>query len=125
MTRLPKGIFPQNNSLIINLLILNPSWFGSLIELVNHLTMLAIILTGEAAIRERENGTVKHLLVMPVSLTEIMLSKVWSMSAAVVFALWLCVCSCHSPLPLTIPNSVRLSYLGALDGRPFGYHFKS
>jgi ABC-2 type transport system permease protein len=68
---------------------LNPSWFGSLMELVNHLTMLAIILTGAAVIREREHGTVEHLLVMPVSLTEIMLSKVWSMSAAVIFALWL------------------------------------
>lgn len=68
---------------------LDPSWFGSLMELVNHLTMLAIILTGAAVIREREHGTVEHLLVMPVSLTEIMLSKIWSMSAAVVFALWL------------------------------------
>ena len=33
-------------------------WFGSLMELVNLVTMLSIILTGAALIREREHGTV-------------------------------------------------------------------
>ena len=37
--------------------------------------MLTIILTGAALIRERELGTVEHLLVMPVVPAEIMLSK--------------------------------------------------
>jgi ABC-2 type transport system permease protein len=41
--------------------------------------MLSIILTGAALIREREHGTIEHLLVMPVTPTEIMLAKVWSM----------------------------------------------
>ena len=41
--------------------------------------MLAIILTGAALIRERENGTLEHLLVMPVNSFEIMASKIWSM----------------------------------------------
>jgi ABC-2 type transport system permease protein len=38
--------------------------------------MLTVILTGAALIREREQGTVEHLLVMPVVPTEIMLSKI-------------------------------------------------
>ena len=46
---------------------LEPSWFGSLMEVVNNITMLSIILTGAALIREREHGTVEHLLVMPVT----------------------------------------------------------
>jgi ABC-2 type transport system permease protein len=65
---------------------LNPSWFGSLMELVNNITMLSIILTGAALIREREHGTVEHLLVMPVTPTEIMLAKVWSMALVVLVA---------------------------------------
>lgn len=62
---------------------LTPVWFGSLMELVNLVTMLSIILTGAALIREREHGTVEHLLVMPVTPTEIMLAKVWSMALVV------------------------------------------
>ena len=48
--------------------------------------MLSIILTGAALIREREHGTIEHLLVMPVTPLEIMLSKVWSMGLVVLFA---------------------------------------
>lgn len=65
---------------------LDNSWFGSLMELVSHITMLSIILTGAALIREREHGTVEHLLVMPVTPTEIMLAKVWSMALVVLLA---------------------------------------
>ena len=52
---------------------LKSSWFNSVMQ--NNLTMLTIILTGAALIRERELGTVEHLLVMPVVPAEIMLSK--------------------------------------------------
>jgi ABC-2 type transport system permease protein len=52
------------------------SWFSSVMQVVNNITMLAVILTGAALIREREQGTVEHLLVMPVVPTEIMLSKI-------------------------------------------------
>ncbi|MCI1709878.1 MAG: ABC transporter permease [Chiayiivirga sp.] len=58
---------------------LDKAWFGSVMQIINHITMLSIILTGAALIREREHGTIEHLLVMPVTPTEIMLSKVWSM----------------------------------------------
>src|SRR5215510_13329580 len=41
-------------------------WFSSVMQVVNNITLLAVILTGAALIREREQGTVEHLLVMPV-----------------------------------------------------------
>lgn len=65
---------------------LTQSWFGSVMELINNVTMLSIILTGAALIRERERGTIEHLLVMPVTPAEIMLSKVWSMGLVVLLA---------------------------------------
>jgi len=65
---------------------LEQSWFGALTEIINNVTMLAIILAGAALIREREHGTIEHLLVMPVTPLEIMLSKVWAMGLVVLLA---------------------------------------
>ena len=65
---------------------LTQSWFGSLMEVINNITMLSIILTGAALIRERERGTVEHLLVMPITPMQIMVSKVWSMGLVVLLA---------------------------------------
>ncbi len=65
---------------------LTQSWFGAITEIINQVTMLSIILTGAALIREREHGTLEHLLVMPVTPTEIMLSKVWAMGLVVILA---------------------------------------
>lgn len=65
---------------------LTQAWFTSVMQLVNNITMLAIILTGAALIRERENGTLEHLLVMPVRPFEIMAAKIWSMMAVVLAA---------------------------------------
>ncbi len=48
-----------------------------------NITMLAIVLTGSALIREREHGTIEHLLVMPITPFEIMLAKIWSMGLVV------------------------------------------
>ena len=59
------------------------SWFGSVMEVINNITMLSIVLTGAALIREREHGTIEHLLVMPVTPFEIMASKVWAMGLVV------------------------------------------
>ncbi|MCY1222823.1 Inner membrane transport permease YhhJ [compost metagenome] len=65
---------------------LTQAWFGGVMEVINQITMLSIILTGAALIREREHGTVEHLLVMPLSAFEIMLAKVWSMGLVVLLA---------------------------------------
>lgn len=65
---------------------LDKGWFGAMTQLINHVTMVSILLCGAALIREREHGTIEHLLAMPVTPTEIMLSKVWSMGLVVVAA---------------------------------------
>ncbi|TCT22281.1 ABC transporter permease [Thiobaca trueperi] len=65
---------------------LEQSWFGALMEIINNVTLLSIILTGAALIREREHGTIEHLLAMPVTPAEIMLAKVWSMGLVVLLA---------------------------------------
>lgn len=62
---------------------LTQAWFGSLMELISMVTMLAIVLTGAALIREREHGTIEHLLVMPLTPFEIMLAKIWANGLAV------------------------------------------
>ncbi len=94
---------------------LNSQWFGAVMQLINNITMLSIILTGAALIREREHGTVEHLLVMPVTPFEIMASKVWSMALVVLVAtalsLWLVV---QTWLSVPIHGSVWLFLLGTL-----------
>ncbi|HEY6023576.1 MAG TPA: ABC transporter permease [Pseudolabrys sp.] len=62
---------------------LDKSWFGSVVELINQVTLLSIVLTGAALIREREHGTIEHLLVMPVRPLEIMAGKIWAMALVV------------------------------------------
>lgn len=54
---------------------LKTAWFSAMTQVINQITLLTVILTGAALIREREQGTVEHLLVMPVVPTEIMLAK--------------------------------------------------
>ena len=54
---------------------LSKSWFGAVMQLINQITMLSIVLTGAALIREREHGTIEHLLVMPVTPFEIMIEQ--------------------------------------------------
>ncbi len=46
--------------------------------IINNVTMLAIILAGAAVVREREHGTMDHLLVMPVTPFEIAMAKIWA-----------------------------------------------
>ena len=65
---------------------LEREWFGSIMEIINNITLLAVVLTGAALIREREHGTIEHLLVMPVTPLEIMVSKVWTMGLVVLVA---------------------------------------
>jgi len=65
---------------------LKVSWFGSVMSIINNVAMVSILLTGAALIREREHGTIEHLLVMPVTPAEIMSAKVWSMGLVVLLA---------------------------------------
>lgn len=93
---------------------LEKSWFGGLMEIINHITMLSLILTGAALIREREHGTIEHLMVMPVTPTQIMLSKVWSMSLVVLLAAALSLNGIvRGLLHVPIEGSLPLFFTGA------------
>ncbi|MFT4792650.1 MAG: ABC-2 type transport system permease protein [Paracoccaceae bacterium] len=93
---------------------LTSSWFMSVMQLVNNITILAIVLSGAAVIRERERGTIEHLLVMPVTPLQIMLAKVWANGLVIVVAavasLYLVV---EGLLRVPVAGSVGLFALGA------------
>ncbi|PWD87492.1 ABC transporter permease [Ignatzschineria cameli] len=93
---------------------LTASWFGAINEVINLVTMLSIILTGAAVIRERERGTIEHLLVMPLTPFEIMLSKVWAMGLVVLVASSLSLLFVvQGALEVPIEGSILLFILGA------------
>lgn len=52
------------------------SWFESVVALLDQISVLTIAVTGAAFLREREHGTIEHLLVMPLSAFEIATAKV-------------------------------------------------
>lgn len=62
------------------------AWFLGVMMMINVINLLAIVTTGAALIREREHGTLEHLLVMPVSPLEIMLAKTWANGLVVLVA---------------------------------------
>ena len=93
---------------------LNKIWFGALMQIINNVTMLSIILTGAALIREREHGTIEHLLVMPVTPAQIMLSKVWSMALVVLIASFLSLnLMVRGVLGVPVEGSIALFFAGA------------
>lgn len=65
------------------------SWFMSVMGIINNVTMLAIILAGAAVVREREHGTMDHLLVMPVTPFEIAMAKIWANGLIITIAVGL------------------------------------
>jgi len=87
---------------------LTQSWCQAISDLVSAIAMLAIILTGSALITEREHGTMEHLLVMPVTPFEIMVSKIWAMTLVVLIAVVMTIVfvirgSLHIPVAGSIP----------------------
>ena len=75
----PVSISPANLAIRIAF---NPNvataWFTSVMGIISSITLLAIILAGAALVREREHGTMDHLMVMPVTPFEIAISKIWA-----------------------------------------------
>jgi ABC-2 type transport system permease protein len=62
----------------------NPSWFISTMQVVTNITVVTIVIVGSAFIREKERGTLEHLLVMPINASQIILSKLLA-NAFVIF----------------------------------------
>ena len=62
------------------------SWFTSVMQLINNVTVLSVVLVGAAVIREREKGTIEHLLVMPVRPSEIAVAKIMANGLVILVA---------------------------------------
>jgi ABC-2 type transport system permease protein len=94
---------------------IDTAWFTSVMGIINSVTMLGIILAGAAIVREREHGTMDHLLVMPLTPFEIAMSKVWANGLVITIAaglsLYLIV---HMVLGVPIIGSVPLFMLGVM-----------
>ncbi len=92
---------------------IDTAWFTSVMGIINNITMLGIILAGAAIVREREHGTMDHLLVMPLTPFEIAMSKVWANALVITIAtglsLYLVV---RTLLHVPIVGSVPLFMLG-------------
>jgi ABC-2 type transport system permease protein len=93
---------------------LKTAWFSAMTQVINQITLLTVILTGAALIREREQGTVEHLLVMPIVPAEIMLAKMLAnglvILVAAMFSLQFVV---HLWIGVPIAGSIVLFLLGA------------
>ena len=88
LKRTDESVSPPVNLIIRKLF--NPngtaSWFLSIVAIINQITLLTIVLTGAAVIREREHGTLEHLLVMPLTAFEIAMAKVWANGLVILIA---------------------------------------
>ena len=62
------------------------SWFVSINQIINNISVMAIFLCGAAVLREREHGTLEHLLVMPLQPYELMFAKIWANGLVVMLA---------------------------------------
>ena len=90
-------------------------WQMGVVQIIGNLTLLTLMLSGAAVIREKERGTIEHLLVMPVSASEIAISKVYANGSVIVFlallSLWIIV---HSILGVPVMGSLYLLTAGML-----------
>ena len=109
---------PQPINLVVRKLF-NPnslsSWFKSVVAIINQISLLTVVLTGAAVIREREHGTLEHLLVMPLTAFEIAMAKVWANGLVILVAtaasLFLIV---QMVLDVPFAGSVILWFVGVL-----------
>ena len=95
----------------------NPNLEGvrtvAIMEILQNITVLAIILVGAAVIREREHCTIEHLLVMPVRPTDIVLAKIWANGFVILLAVWLSLeVVIRRLLAVPVEGSVALFLLG-------------
>lgn len=93
---------------------LKTAWFSAMTQVINQITLLTVILTGAALIREREQGTVEHLLVMPVIPAEIMLAKMLANGLVILVAAMLSLqFVVHLWIGAPIAGSIALFFVGA------------
>ena len=85
------------------------SWFMPTSQIGTMAFMMLMLLAGAAVIRERERGTIEHLLVMPVNAFELMMGKILANGAVILVAavasLWFVV---HLGIGVPLAGSVGL-----------------
>jgi ABC-2 type transport system permease protein len=113
-----EGVPPERVNLVARIEF-NPNittaWFTSVMAIINNVTMLAIILAGAALIREREHGTMDHLLVMPVTPFEIAMAKVWANGLVITIAVGLSLYGVvRMLLGVPIAGSIPLFMVGVM-----------
>ena len=82
-------------------------WFRSIDAVLENVTMLSILLVGSAVIRERERGTIEHLLVMPLRASEIAAAKIWANGLVIVVAATL-------SLLLVVEQAMQVPIVGSI-----------
>jgi ABC-2 type transport system permease protein len=60
--------------------------FQAVMAVLQNVTLLSMLLVGAAVIRERERGTIEHLLVMPIRASEIAAAKIWANGLVILVA---------------------------------------
>jgi ABC-2 type transport system permease protein len=92
------------------------SWFKSVVAIINQISLLTVVLTGAAVIREREHGTLEHLLVMPLRASEIALAKVWANGLVILVATGVSlVLIVQMALQVPFAGSVLLWFIGVVQ----------
>jgi ABC-2 type transport system permease protein len=87
--------------------------FAGIVALIGQIMWLTTILTGAAMIREREHGTIEHLLAMPLSPFDVAVAKIWSNAAVVLVAAGLSLTFVmQGALGISIAGSKPLFLLG-------------
>jgi ABC-2 type transport system permease protein len=88
------------------------TWFSGLLEVLNRVTLIAMLLAAAAMVRERERGTLEHLLVTPLRAWELFTAKVVPVVALVpVAALGSVWGIAHGVFGTPIRGSVVLFYV--------------
>ncbi len=97
--------------LIVDRALFNPNLdslrFQAIEALIEQITLFALLLVGAAVIREREQGTIEHLLVMPLRASEIAASKVLANGLIV-------LCAVLVGLALTVRLVLQVSIEGSV-----------
>ncbi|NJL07265.1 MAG: ABC transporter permease [Methylacidiphilales bacterium] len=88
--------------------------FTSVMAIINFITILSIVLVAAAVIREREHGTIEHLLVMPVTPAEIVAAKIWANGAVILAGAFLSlIIMIEGVLGVPIHGSIPLFLAGS------------
>ena len=89
------------------------SWFMPTSQIGTMAFLLLMLLAGAAVIRERERGTIEHLLVMPVTAPELMMSKILANGVVIMISamlsLWFGV---HLSIGVPLNGSLLLYAVG-------------